>query len=178
MSFTALDSKHQTRKAAWHQCGSWFQIVPVHKHKPVVDAVLVVDMKQFVFDPWNLFGSFPPTFSLQSILFVDRCQTHHSLLSYAPLRVHGKIMRRSIPKTDRWLYKAEIAKIKKCHLLTLLSRVLSFTKLSNASLTRDRSFLAAVTMETMTSWRMASSGSCDLTLKNSKKSRRATRKQK
>ena len=51
--------------------------------------------------------------------------------------------------------------------LTLLSNVLSLTKLSSASLTRDKSFLAAVTIETITSWRMASSGSCDLTLKNS-----------
>ncbi len=56
--------------------------------------------------------------------------------------------------------------------LTLLSKVLSFTKLSSASLTRDKSFLAAVTIETMTSWRMASSGSCDLTLKYSGKENR------
>lgn len=53
--------------------------------------------------------------------------------------------------------------------ITLLSKVLSFTKFSSASLTSDKSFLAAVTIETMTSWRMASSGSCDLTLKNSGK---------
>lgn len=42
-------------------------------NKPVIDAVLVVDVEQFVFNPGNLFGGLSPSFSLQRVLPVDRC---------------------------------------------------------------------------------------------------------
>lgn len=51
--------------------------------------------------------------------------------------------------------------------LTRLSSVRSLTKLSRWSLTSRRSFLAAVTMDTITSCLIASSGSWDLTLRYS-----------
>lgn len=51
--------------------------------------------------------------------------------------------------------------------LTRLSSVLSLTKPSSWSLTKERSLLPAVIIVTITSCRMASSGSCDLTFKYS-----------
>lgn len=51
--------------------------------------------------------------------------------------------------------------------LTLLSKVLSRTKPNSWSLTKLRSFFPALMMVTMTSWRMASSGSWERTFKNS-----------
>lgn len=61
-------------------------------------------------------------------------------------------------------------------LLTRLSSVLSLTKFSRWSLTSERSFLEAVTMDTMTSCRIASSGSCDLTFKYSAKQKSQCKK--
>lgn len=60
------------------------------EHKPVIDAVLVVDVEQLVFDPGNLFGGLPPALSLQRVLLVDGCQAHHGLLTYTPLMEHRK----------------------------------------------------------------------------------------
>lgn len=160
--------------------------------KPVINAVLVVDMEELVFNPGDLFRGLPPSFSLQWILSVDWCQAHHGLLTHTPLMTDDgtKEMWRISQITTLWIRstaKTDLTyKLRKrlrnpslpvTHShdteiyfpLTLLSNVLSFTKLSKASLTKDKSFLAAVTIETMTSWRMASSGSCDLTLKNSGK---------
>lgn len=51
--------------------------------------------------------------------------------------------------------------------LTLLSKVLSRTKPNSWSLTKLRSFFPALIMVTMTSWRMASSGSWDRTFRYS-----------
>lgn len=51
--------------------------------------------------------------------------------------------------------------------LTRLSSVLSLTKPSSWSLTKERSLLPAVIMVTITSCRIASSGSWDLTFKYS-----------
>lgn len=51
--------------------------------------------------------------------------------------------------------------------LTRLSSVLSLTKPSSWSLTKERSLLPAVIIVTITSCRIASSGSCDLTFKYS-----------
>lgn len=53
--------------------------------KPVINAVLVVDVEKLVFNPGNLFGGLPPPFALQGILPVDRRQAHHSLLPHTPL---------------------------------------------------------------------------------------------
>lgn len=51
--------------------------------------------------------------------------------------------------------------------LTLLSKVLSRTKPNSWSLTKFRSFFPALMMVTMTSWRMASSGSWERTFRYS-----------
>lgn len=51
--------------------------------------------------------------------------------------------------------------------LTLLSKVLSRTKPNSWSLTKLRSFFPALMMVTMTSWRMASSGSWERTFRYS-----------
>lgn len=170
--------------------------------KPVINAVLVVDMEELVFNPGDLFRGLPPSFSLQWILSVDWRQAHHGLLTHTPLMTEdgtkemwgisqirtlwvilptvNPFYKNGRAKTDLTyklrkrlrnpsLYVTHSHITEKYFQLTLLSNVLSFTKLSKASLTKDKSFLAAVTIETMTSWRMASSGSCDLTLKNSGK---------
>lgn len=55
------------------------------EHKPVVNAVLVIDMEQLVFDPGNLLRSLPASLSLQRVLSVDGCQAHHGFLTYPPL---------------------------------------------------------------------------------------------
>lgn len=69
-----------------------------HKeHKPVIDAVLVVDMEKLVFDPRNLFGGLPSSLSLQRILLVDRSQAHHCFLTHTPLT--GKTARTKTNKT-------------------------------------------------------------------------------
>ena len=54
-----------------------------------------------------------------------------------------------------------------CTSLTLLSKVLSRTKPKSWSLTKLRSFFPALMMVTMTSWRMASSGSWERTFRYS-----------
>jgi len=65
-----------------------------HSDKPVVDAVLVVDMEQLVFYPGNLLRGLPPPLCLQRVLPVDRCQAHHGLLTHTPLMEEDRARKR------------------------------------------------------------------------------------
>lgn len=52
----------------------------------VIDAVLVVDVQQFVFDPADLLGRLFTSLVMQTILFIQLSQTHHGLLTHTPLQ--------------------------------------------------------------------------------------------
>lgn len=52
----------------------------------VVDAVLVVDVQQFVFDPADLLGRLFTSLVVQTVFLIQLSQTHHGLLTHSPLQ--------------------------------------------------------------------------------------------
>lgn len=55
----------------------------------VVDAVLVVDVQQFVFDPADLLGRLFSSLVVQTVFLVKLSQAHHGLLTHTPLQQEG-----------------------------------------------------------------------------------------
>lgn len=51
----------------------------------VVDAVLIVDVQQFVFDPADLLGRLLSSLVVQTVLLVKLSQAYHGLLTHTPL---------------------------------------------------------------------------------------------
>lgn len=63
-----------------------FYLGALRKLSLVINAVLVVDVQQFVFDPADLLGWLFTGLVMQTILFIQLSQTHHSLLAHTPLQ--------------------------------------------------------------------------------------------
>lgn len=61
-------------------------IISLCKHSLVVNAVLVVDVQQFVFDPADLQGRLFASLVVQTVLLIQLSQTHHGLLTHTPLQ--------------------------------------------------------------------------------------------
>lgn len=51
----------------------------------VINAVLIVDVQQFVFDPADLLGRLFPSLVVQAVFLIKLSQTHHGLLPHSPL---------------------------------------------------------------------------------------------
>lgn len=138
----------------------------------VIDAVLIVDVQQFVLDPGDLLGRLLPGLMVQAVFFIKLSQAHHGLLTHTPLPEEEKQTREDRFKwgcceDEEYSQVIVMLHIWECTGLTLLSKVLSRTKPKSWSLTKLRSFFPALMMVTMTSWRMASSGSWERTLRYS-----------
>lgn len=56
-----------------------------HVYLLVIDAVLIVDVQQFVFDPADLLGRLFPSLVVQTVFLIKLSQTHHGLLTHSPL---------------------------------------------------------------------------------------------
>lgn len=56
-----------------------------HVYSLVIDAVLIVDVQQFVFDPADLLGWLFSSLVVQTVFLIKLSQTHHGLLTYSPL---------------------------------------------------------------------------------------------
>lgn len=64
----------------------------------VINAVLIVDMQQLVFDPADLQSGFFPSLMVQAIFFIKLSQAHHGFLTHTPLQSEtraGKQIRES-----------------------------------------------------------------------------------
>lgn len=51
----------------------------------VINAVLVVDVQQFVFDPADLLGRLFPSLVVQTVFLIQLSQTHHGFFTHTPL---------------------------------------------------------------------------------------------
>lgn len=51
----------------------------------VVNAVLIVDVQKFVFDPADLLGRLFAGLMVQTVLLIKLSQAHHGFLTYTPL---------------------------------------------------------------------------------------------
>ena len=51
----------------------------------VIDAVLIVDVQQLVFDPADLQGGLLPGLMVQTVFLKKLSQAHHGLLTHTPL---------------------------------------------------------------------------------------------
>ena len=52
----------------------------------VIDAVLIVDVQQLVFDPADLQGGLLPGLMVQTVFLKKLSQAHHGLLTHTPLQ--------------------------------------------------------------------------------------------
>lgn len=52
----------------------------------IVNAVLIVDVQQFVFDPADLLGRLFPRLMVQTVFLIKLSQAHHGLLTHTPLQ--------------------------------------------------------------------------------------------
>lgn len=59
----------------------------------VVNAVLIVDVQQFVFDPADLLGRLFPSLVVQTVFLIKLSQAHHGLLAHTPLEREEKQIR-------------------------------------------------------------------------------------
>lgn len=62
-----------------------FQHETIYKCPLVVNAVLIVDVQQFVFDPADLLGRLLPGLVMQTVFLIKLSQAHHGLLTHTPL---------------------------------------------------------------------------------------------
>lgn len=63
----------------------WTQSSHLHVYLLVIDAVLIVDVQQFVFDPADLLGRLFPSLVVQTVFFIKLSQTHHGFFTHSPL---------------------------------------------------------------------------------------------
>lgn len=60
------------------------------KHSLVINAVLIVDVQQLVFDPTDLLGRLFPSLVVQAVFLIKLSQAHHGLLTHTPLKREEK----------------------------------------------------------------------------------------
>lgn len=60
----------------------------------VVNAVLIVDVQQFVFDPADLQRRLFPGLVVQTVFLIKLSQAHHGLFTHTPLQERGRFKSR------------------------------------------------------------------------------------
>lgn len=51
----------------------------------VINAVLIINVKQLVFDPADFLSVFLPCLMMETVFLIKLSQAHHGLLTYTPL---------------------------------------------------------------------------------------------
>ncbi len=62
------------------------QFIYLCVHSLVIDAVLIIDVQQFVFDPTDLLRRLFPSLMVQTVFLIKLSQAHHGLLTHTPLQ--------------------------------------------------------------------------------------------
>lgn len=57
----------------------------------VINAVLIVDVQQFVFDPADLLGRLLSGLVMQTVFLIKLSQAHHGLFTHTPLQKEGNV---------------------------------------------------------------------------------------
>lgn len=57
----------------------------------VINAVLIVDVQQFVFDPADLLGRLLSSLVMQTVFLIKLSQAHHGLFTHTPLQKEGVV---------------------------------------------------------------------------------------